>query len=121
MYEPFQNPDNVDAANESFRELAAAYQILSNPQSREKYDDERLGRRGDPNDFDFDDFDGAKTRRRVYKNPKPAYDTYGGHGEGTPNFDRIVNGLIDIFKAKLYAAAALAVAAAIVWVKLKIG
>merc|ERR1719264_1696485 len=70
---PDMNPDDVDAANESFRELAAAYQILSNPQSRESYDNERLGRGGDPRDFDPDDFGGGREapRRRVYKTPKP--------------------------------------------------
>ena len=63
--------------------MAAAYQILSNPQSRESYDNERLGRGGDPRDFDPDDFGGGREapRRRVYKTPKPVYDTYGAHGE----------------------------------------
>ncbi len=41
-----QNPDNVDAAGEAFRELAAAYEILSNPESRKEYD----GQRGRPAD-----------------------------------------------------------------------
>jgi len=78
---PDMNPDDVHAANESFRELASAYQILGNPQSRESYDNERLGHRGDPRDFDHEDLgrDGEMPRQRVYKTPKPVYNSYGAH------------------------------------------
>ena len=92
--------------------MAAAYQILSNPQSRESYDNDRLGHRGDPSDFDHDDFGGGgggreTPRRRVYKTPKPVYDTYGAHGE--PNLNQVVNFLVKI------AGTAVFVMAAIVW------
>jgi len=79
---PDMNPDDVHAANESFRELASAYQILGNPQSRESYDNERLNHRGDPRDFNHDDLgrDGEMPRQRMYKTPKPVYNSYGAHG-----------------------------------------
>ena len=113
---PCQNPENVDEANESFRELAAAYEILSNPQSREKYDSERHGRRGD---FDFDDFgDGEGPRRRAYRPPKPAYDTYRGHGE-EPDLNQLFKDVLRMVKAKAYAyaLALVLVAALYLWCK----
>ena len=80
---PCQNPENVDAANESFRELAAAYEILSNPQSRESYDNERFGKKTDERREHGDGGQGKKPRRRWWT-PKPVYDSY-GHGE--PNLN----------------------------------
>ena len=113
---PCQNPENVDEANESFRELAAAYEILSNPQSREKYDSERYGRRGD---FDFDDFgDGEGPRRRAYRPPKPAYDAWRGQGE-EPDLNQLFNNVLRMVKAKAYAYAVAAVLVAVfyLWCK----
>ena len=69
--------------------MASAYQILGNPQSRESYDNERLGHRGDPRDFDHEDLgrDGEMPRQRVYKTPKPVYNSYGAHGEHYTHFE----------------------------------
>ena len=113
---PCQNPENVDEANESFRELAAAYEILSNPQSREKYDSERYGRRGD---FDFDDFgDGEGPRRRAYRPPKPAHDAWRGQGE-EPDLNQLFSNVLRMVKAKAYAYAVAAVLVAVfyLWCK----
>lgn len=37
-YHPDRNPDNVEAAGEKFKEVAAAYEVLSDTQKREIYD-----------------------------------------------------------------------------------
>ena len=37
-YHPDKNPDNKEWANEEFRKIANAYEILSNPEKRKHYD-----------------------------------------------------------------------------------
>lgn len=47
-WHPDKNPDNRQEAEKRFREVAAAYEVLSDPQKREHYD-----RGGDPNQQGF--------------------------------------------------------------------
>ena len=70
---PDKNPNNPDAENK-FKEISSAYEVLSNPEKRQQYDTygdlnpRQMG--GDPFEhmrsagFDFSDFFGAGSRRK---------------------------------------------------------
>ena len=44
-YHPDLNPDNPKAAEEKFKKISAAYEVLSNPTKRQDYDEELKARR----------------------------------------------------------------------------
>jgi curved DNA-binding protein CbpA len=48
-WHPDKNPDNLKVAEEKFKEIAAAYEVLSDPKKRENYD--RYGEAGVNNNF----------------------------------------------------------------------
>nr|WP_301334656.1 DnaJ domain-containing protein [Variovorax dokdonensis] len=62
-WHPDRNPENVGVAERRFKEIGAAYAVLSDPQKRAEYDAQiRRGSAEDAEDADFD----AKTASRMF-------------------------------------------------------
>ena len=85
-YHPDKNPDNK-AAEEKFKEAAEAYEVLSNPEKKEKYD--RFGHdglRGGPSGFG-----GGMNVEDIFSQFGDIFGGGGGGGGGSP-FDSFFGG-----------------------------
>src|ERR1041384_1871258 len=103
QHHPDRNPNNKQA-EERFKEINEAYQVLSDPKKRQHYD--RLGsdysnwqRRGAPGDFNWEDYVGSSPGgTRV--NGEDFEDLFGGSGGGFSDFFRTIFGMREAESAR---------------------
>jgi len=94
-WHPDKHPDNKQEAEEKFREVAEAYEVLSDPERRKRYD---LGGDGSQDafgggqrggNFDFGDFFGGfGGGRGGFKDPKDLFKEMFGDADPFANFDK---------------------------------
>lgn len=83
QYHPDANPGNKQA-EDRFKEISEAYDVLSNEQKRQKYDQMRRfggGSGFDFNNMDFGGFQNARGRSKGGRTSFDGYDIFGGLGD----------------------------------------
>ena len=79
-WHPDRNPDNLEEAKNKFAEINEAYEVLSNPEKRQQYDN--------PSPFaDFGGMGGGTTRQWTDENGNMHFEFHGGMPGGMGGFD----------------------------------
>jgi len=112
-WHPDKNPDNREQAEKEFREVAEAYEVLSNEESRRKYDQfGHDGPTGGGGGFDFGGFGGFgggfKDPKDLFKEMFGDKDPFADFSKFFDNIEETVTGeSVDVEKAREDLAAAL--------------
>eukprot|EP00440_Ansanella_granifera_P038778 gb/GFBE01042077.1/.p1 GENE.gb/GFBE01042077.1/~~gb/GFBE01042077.1/.p1 ORF type:complete len:363 (+),score=119.18 gb/GFBE01042077.1/:1-1089(+) len=86
-WHPDKNPDNREAAEQRFRQVAEAYEVLSDAKRRKNYDAGGSGAEG-AGGFDFSGFDFGGFGRGGFKDPKDLFKEMFGNEDPFADFSK---------------------------------